>query len=305
MAAAQRRPGQAAAAGRLPAALLPRVHVQDHHRRRRSTTTSPTLATKVYPTLSALPLPRPTARSAQLRRRSVRRHSAGAVPGLVRHRLRRQIGLDLGGPALTGEAMSFGFNKTPPIDLPGAAQSFFPPGDSFVLDQPGLAFSAIGQQDVPGHPAADGPGRRCHRQRRRHHDAPRARAGEQLPGSGRTHVPADAVDHGHLAADRHPVTQLMVSVVAPAAPAPPPRSRASRSPARPARPRPAQHDPRLVRRLRPGRQPEIAVAVLRGEPARSNEGAPAAPSPRPIARAVTPGTALHRGPYGFAAGMAS
>jgi peptidoglycan glycosyltransferase len=63
-----------------------------------------------------------------------------------------QIGLDIGGPPLAGEAADYGFNKTPPLDLPAVAKSFFPPGDSFVHDQPGLAKSAIGQENVAATP---------------------------------------------------------------------------------------------------------------------------------------------------------
>ena len=63
-----------------------------------------------------------------------------------------QIGLDLGGQKLSGEAQSFGFNKVPPIDLPFPTSSVFPSAASFVLDQPGLAYSAIGQQNVQASP---------------------------------------------------------------------------------------------------------------------------------------------------------
>jgi peptidoglycan glycosyltransferase len=63
-----------------------------------------------------------------------------------------QIGLDLGGPTLAAEANAFGFDKTPPLDLPAVAQSFFPASDSFTHDQPGLAKSAIGQENVAATP---------------------------------------------------------------------------------------------------------------------------------------------------------
>ena len=63
-----------------------------------------------------------------------------------------QIGLDLGAGALYSEATAFGFNQTPPIDLPFAV----PVGVSARLqlryDLPGLAFSAIGQQNVQATP---------------------------------------------------------------------------------------------------------------------------------------------------------
>lgn len=58
------------------------------------------------------------------------------------------IGLDLGGKILSETANSFGFNSVPPIDLPGAQASHFPSAGSFLYNQPGLAYSAIGQQNV-------------------------------------------------------------------------------------------------------------------------------------------------------------
>jgi peptidoglycan glycosyltransferase len=47
-------------------------------------------------------------------------------------------------------AEAFGFNDTPPIDLPNAAASAFP--TDFVRDTPKLAQAAIGQNDVQGTP---------------------------------------------------------------------------------------------------------------------------------------------------------
>ena len=58
------------------------------------------------------------------------------------------LGLDLGGDALASLANSFGFNQIPPIDLPGVVSSYFPDATTFPTDQPGLAYSAIGQKDV-------------------------------------------------------------------------------------------------------------------------------------------------------------
>ena len=59
-----------------------------------------------------------------------------------------QLGMALGGPALTDEAQAFGFNQNIPIDLPGAGVSNFPAGVSFNLNKPSQAYSAFGQQDV-------------------------------------------------------------------------------------------------------------------------------------------------------------
>jgi penicillin-binding protein A len=61
-----------------------------------------------------------------------------------------QIGLKLGARNLYEEASAFGFNKVPPIDLPSgeAVASVFPPPGDFKQDLPGVAYSAIGQEDV-------------------------------------------------------------------------------------------------------------------------------------------------------------
>jgi peptidoglycan glycosyltransferase len=63
-----------------------------------------------------------------------------------------QLGMALGGVALTQEAQSFGFNQVPPIDLPGADASTFPsdPGNDpgFNTNKPSQAYSAFGQQNV-------------------------------------------------------------------------------------------------------------------------------------------------------------
>jgi peptidoglycan glycosyltransferase len=111
----------------------------------------PGLATKTYPTLSALPLPQTTNQLHNFGGESC----GGQLPELFTVSCDTgfgQIGLDLGGVPLNMEAERFGFNQTPPIDLPFAAQSSFPAAASFVLNQPGLAFSAIGQQDVQATP---------------------------------------------------------------------------------------------------------------------------------------------------------
>jgi peptidoglycan glycosyltransferase len=111
----------------------------------------PQLATKTYPSLSALPLPQTT---------NQLHNFAGEVCGGQLPQLFTvscdtgfgQVGLDLGGAALSAQADAFGFNQTPPIDLPFPAQSSFPSAASFPADQPGLAYSAIGQQDVQSTP---------------------------------------------------------------------------------------------------------------------------------------------------------
>jgi len=111
----------------------------------------PALATKVYPTLSALPLPQTT---------NLLHNFGGEVCGGALLELFTiscdtgfgQVGLDLGASSLYAEASSFGFDQTPPIDLPFAAESSFPTAASFAQDLPGVAYSAIGQQDVQATP---------------------------------------------------------------------------------------------------------------------------------------------------------
>jgi peptidoglycan glycosyltransferase len=107
----------------------------------------PTLATKVYPTESALVLPQTV---------NLLHNFGGEVCGGALLQLFTvscdtgfgAVGLDLGASSLSSEAQSFGFNQTPPIDLPFAAQSTFPAASTFQQNLPALAFSAIGQEDV-------------------------------------------------------------------------------------------------------------------------------------------------------------
>lgn len=112
---------------------------------------NPALATKVYPTLSALPLPDT----------DLELHNfggevcGGSLPELLTVSCDTgfgQVGLDLGASALAEQANAFGFNLTPPIDLPDAAKSVFPAASSFAKALPTLAYSAIGQEDVSATP---------------------------------------------------------------------------------------------------------------------------------------------------------
>ncbi|MEZ5137547.1 MAG: penicillin-binding transpeptidase domain-containing protein [Acidimicrobiales bacterium] len=60
-----------------------------------------------------------------------------------------QMGLDLGGEKMTAGAQAFGFNEPTPFDLATATSRF--PTD-FTDDQPKLAQSSIGQNDVAATP---------------------------------------------------------------------------------------------------------------------------------------------------------
>jgi penicillin-binding protein A len=112
----------------------------------------PALATKSYPRQSGFPLPDT---NGQVLRNFGGEVCGGMLPELFKVSCNSgfaAIGLDLGPQALADEANSFGFNQTPPIDLPEAAQSFFPAASSFSNDLPGLAKSAIGQENVQATP---------------------------------------------------------------------------------------------------------------------------------------------------------
>ncbi|MDE3205415.1 MAG: penicillin-binding protein 2 [Acidobacteriota bacterium] len=111
----------------------------------------PALANQVQPNLAALPLPQT----------NLQLHNfAGEVCGGNLLQLFTvscdtgfgQIGLSLGAQSLYSEAHGFGFDQTPPLDLPFAAQSYFPPAASFAQSLPTLAYSAIGQEDVQATP---------------------------------------------------------------------------------------------------------------------------------------------------------
>ena len=84
-------------------------------------------------------------------------HNSGGSPcgGLIKVMLPEScdpgyalVGLDVGAPLLASTAQSFGYDAVPPIDLPGAVASNFPPAASFSDNLPGLAYSAIGQENV-------------------------------------------------------------------------------------------------------------------------------------------------------------
>jgi peptidoglycan glycosyltransferase len=57
-----------------------------------------------------------------------------------------QMGLAVGAPGLNSEAVAFGFDQVPPLDLPGAVKSSFPSVSE--LTPPFLAYSAFGQENV-------------------------------------------------------------------------------------------------------------------------------------------------------------
>ena len=112
----------------------------------------PSLATKNYPVQTGLPLP-------QTNGQVLHNYAGESCGGMLLADFTVScdsafgaIGLDLGAQSLVAEAQAFGFDKTPPLDLPAVAQSYFPPASSFSQDLPGLAKSAIGQENVAATP---------------------------------------------------------------------------------------------------------------------------------------------------------
>ncbi len=111
----------------------------------------PALATQVQPTLTALKLPQTTQELHNFGNEAcggnlIELFTVSCNTGFG------QLGLSLGGDHLSGEANAFGFNQLPPLDLPYGTKSYFPPAASFADNQPGLAYSAIGQEDVQATP---------------------------------------------------------------------------------------------------------------------------------------------------------
>ncbi len=254
LAGAERRPGQAAAPGGLPAALLSRVHVQGDHRLGRARPPPRPGHQGVPATSPPSRFPRPTASAAQLRGRGLRRDAARAVPGVLQHRLRGQSGSIWAARRWPAKPRRSGSTRRRPSTCPVAAQAYFPPADSFAQDQPGLAYSAIGQQDVQATPLE------------------MAMVASAIANGGvimKPHVLKDVTNsngqvtrtaasspwlHGHAApdgADDDPAHDLGRQQRAPGT--------AAQLPERPGggqdrhRPDRSEHHPRLVHRLRPGR----------------------------------------------------
>ncbi len=63
-----------------------------------------------------------------------------------------EMGVQVGATTMVNTAQGYGFNRTPPIDLPRPAQSYFPPVSAFRFDTPKLAQASFGQNDDLGTP---------------------------------------------------------------------------------------------------------------------------------------------------------
>lgn len=125
----------------------------------------PKIETQVFPNLTALKLP-----ETNLRLHNFAGERCGGALAVVLavscDTAYAKIGLELGAKNLEAEARAFGFNKPPPIDLPSSevATPCFPPVENTPYDvpscppastsaigpnnRPGIAYSAIGQENV-------------------------------------------------------------------------------------------------------------------------------------------------------------
>lgn len=113
----------------------------------------PSLTTFAYPTTQCIDLPQTNKQLCNYGRES----AAGAEPcgGTIQNTLPQscdtafaQMGISLQALSMNGEAQTFGFNKVPPLDLPGVVKSNFPTVAALTNNDPALAYSAFGQQNV-------------------------------------------------------------------------------------------------------------------------------------------------------------
>ncbi|MFI5036703.1 MAG: penicillin-binding transpeptidase domain-containing protein [Acidimicrobiales bacterium] len=107
----------------------------------------PDLLAKVYPTKVTISLPQSN--------KTLSNFGFGSCGGTIAAMLPPScdtgfalVGMDLGGQLLASTAQAYGFNNVPPLDLPGVQPSSFPSAASLQFNLPGVAYSAIGQQNV-------------------------------------------------------------------------------------------------------------------------------------------------------------
>ena len=107
----------------------------------------PGLSLKSYPSVSFINLPQSNV--------PLYNSGGGACGGTIYEMLPpscdpgfASVGLDLGGTRLANQANQFGYNSTPPLDLPGVVPSFFDSANALIDDPPFLAYAAIGQGNV-------------------------------------------------------------------------------------------------------------------------------------------------------------
>ncbi len=108
-----------------------------------------------------------------------------------------QMGVDVGAEGMVRTAEAYGYNHTPPIDMPRPAQSSFPSVEDFRFDIPKLAQVSFGQNDNQITPLNLALVVGCGGQRRRDDGAPRAGRGPR-PGRQRVaELPAPPLADGH------------------------------------------------------------------------------------------------------------
>jgi peptidoglycan glycosyltransferase len=110
-------------------------------------TSRPDLWFKSYPQLTETPLPTSNLTLSNFAHRRCGGTIAQMLPPSCDTGF-ALAGLDLGAAFLSATAETFGFNQTPPLDLPGTVASVFPTPQQLANDLPGLAYSAIGQKNV-------------------------------------------------------------------------------------------------------------------------------------------------------------
>jgi peptidoglycan glycosyltransferase len=108
---------------------------------------APQFVNKSYPVRPATPLPDS----------NLLLHNDGGTPcgGTIAQMLPpscdpgyADLGLDIGGTNLYKQATQFGYDSVPPLDIPGVVASNFPTPAELKDNLPGVAYSAIGQEDV-------------------------------------------------------------------------------------------------------------------------------------------------------------
>ncbi len=164
---------------------------------------APPLATKVYPTLAALPLPQTT---------NLLHNFGGETCGGQMLELFTvscntgfgQIGLDLGANPLYSEAVSFGFNQVTTHRPPLSGRLHLPPAIGLHPGppRPGLFGHRPAERRV--HATRDGHGRGRHRQRGDDHDPAHPRARDQLSESSGQHLSTKTLAAGDHAGHRRP-----------------------------------------------------------------------------------------------------
>ncbi|HVB71816.1 MAG TPA: penicillin-binding transpeptidase domain-containing protein [Acidimicrobiales bacterium] len=107
----------------------------------------PDLLNKFYPVKTTISLPQSN--------RTLSNFGFGSCGGTIAEMLPPScdtgfalVGMDLGGALLSSTAQKYGFNSSPPLDLPNVQASSFPSAATLKYNLPADAYSAIGQQNV-------------------------------------------------------------------------------------------------------------------------------------------------------------